>query len=285
MHVDETAREGGDAGGLAEARRLYERGLYLQAWRAARPAGPLPDWQGLDGRILAAQLAFQLGNQPLATRLHLRLRRLHPESEQAFCWAVRAVRARRGPYAALELLRRGGPDPEPGAELLALQASTLGMMKDFLEAERLLERAAALDPSDAWVQMERSQVLRDADDYAGALQAADESLRLRPDYRPALEARADLLVLLEREDEAMALLAGAVSRFESAGIAWALLGLQEERGDVEGAEAALARIEELTPLRTRGYVKYLARRRSDLAWLRGDRQATVRLARASTAGR
>ena len=190
MHVDETTREGADAGALAEARRLYELGLYLQAWQAAGRLGPLPAWAGLDGRILASQLAYQLGNQPLATRLHLRLRRLHPESEQAFCWVVRAVRARGGPYAALELLRRGGPAAEPGAELLALRASTLGLIKDFLEAERLLDRAAALEPRDPWVQMERSQVLRCADDHAGALRAAEESLRLRPDYRPAVEARA-----------------------------------------------------------------------------------------------
>lgn len=64
---------------LRQARALYEQGRYLQAHGAAAPLGPLPGWPTLDGRILAAQLASQLGNPPLSLRLHLRLRRLHPE--------------------------------------------------------------------------------------------------------------------------------------------------------------------------------------------------------------
>jgi len=78
--MDHIIAQDAAAAALTEARRLYELGRYLQAYRAAAPAGPLARWPGLDGRILAGQLASQLGDQPLALRLHLRLHRFHPES-------------------------------------------------------------------------------------------------------------------------------------------------------------------------------------------------------------
>ncbi|MBI5067364.1 MAG: C39 family peptidase [Deltaproteobacteria bacterium] len=266
---------------LEEARRLYEQGLYLQAWRAAAPAGPLTAWTGLDASILAAQLAAQLGNTPLSNRLYLRLRRRHADSERAWGWVVRTVLSRRGAFAALAMLRRGGPFAEPGAETLALWASTAALLKDFSAAEGLIARAEALEPSRAWIRLERAHVLGSADDPHGALAAVDEALRLRPSYRPALEARADLLVSLGREEEALALLRDATWRLESAGIAWTLLNLQMEREEKDEAARTLARVEELSPLRSRAFEAYLAQRRSDLAWLQGDREATIRLARAS----
>jgi tetratricopeptide (TPR) repeat protein len=283
--MTEGSEHGAGAEGLREVRRLYEVGLYLRAWRAAAPLGPLGSWTGLEGRVLAGQLWMQLGDQPRALRSHLRLHRVHPESARAWYWVALAVRSRFGPFAAQAILRERTEgvegDGEGGAELVALGASTAALLKDFLEAERLLARAEAMAPRSAWIRLERSHVLRAADDYVGALAAAEEANRLRPGYRPAVEARADLLVMLERDDEAVALLGEAMERFESTGVAWTLAQLQEERGDVAGAEATLDRIEAWSPLRTRGLTEYLARRRSDLAWLRGDREATLRLARAS----
>lgn len=263
------------------ARRLYGEGRYLSAWRIAAPLGPLPSWRGEEQTTLAGCLAMQLGNAPLALRLHVALRRLYPESETSWCWLLRAVRLRWGPYAAQTLLRRGGPAAEPGAEALAFAASTAAALKDFQQAERLIARAEALAPEDAWIRVERSAVLRAADDYSGALAAAEQALRLRPFYRPAVEAQADLLVLLGREQEALAVLQDGMRRFESTGVAFSLLQLQVEHLDLVGAEDTLRRIEELAPLRTRAFQEHLAGRRSDVAWLRGDREATIRLAQES----
>ncbi|HYD42599.1 MAG TPA: tetratricopeptide repeat protein [Anaeromyxobacter sp.] len=281
----QTIDRGTQAEVLGEVQRLYDLGLFLQAWRAAAPLGPLEGWSGLDARILAGRLWMQLGDQPRAIRCHLGLRRLHASSQRAWYWIAWAVRARLGPYAAQTLLRARVEEAEGtgegGAELVGFAASTAAMLKDFPEAERLLARAERMDPGSAWIRIERAHVLRAADDYAGALAAAEEASRLRPAYRPALEARADLLVLLGRDDEALALLTDGMERFESASIGWALAQLQEAREDVAGAEATLVRVEAWSPLRNRALVEYLARRRSDLAWRRGDREATIRLAKAS----
>src|SRR5262245_30480336 len=46
---------------LEDVRALYDRGLYLQAYRAAQPLGPLREWPGTGGLVLAGRLANNLG--------------------------------------------------------------------------------------------------------------------------------------------------------------------------------------------------------------------------------
>ncbi|HET9552619.1 MAG TPA: hypothetical protein VFP50_06580, partial [Anaeromyxobacteraceae bacterium] len=94
---------------LDAVRETYERGLYLQAFRAAAPLGPLAGWPGVEGQLLAGRLAYQLGAPALAARLHLRARRRHPASGEAWLWAHRAAIGRLGPYAVGARLRAGGP--------------------------------------------------------------------------------------------------------------------------------------------------------------------------------
>src|SRR5690242_3470124 len=86
---------------LPEVRDLYERGLYVQAYRRGEEAfGPLRTWAGTDARVMAGRLAMQLGDMRLGRRLHSaawRQDRTHPE---ACYYRASALLERRGPLAA-----------------------------------------------------------------------------------------------------------------------------------------------------------------------------------------
>jgi tetratricopeptide (TPR) repeat protein len=273
---DATTREAAAADGpgaaLGAVRGLYERGLCLQAWKAGARLGPPRAWPGAEGRTLAGRLVAQLGARSRAHRLHLRAWRDHPGSESAWYHAVQAIRARLGPHSALTMMRRGGPAGELGAEVHALRAVLSAELRDFDEADRHLARAAALAPDSAWVEVERAWVLKQRDDDAAALQSSARALAIHPWYRPAVEIRARLLVLLGREDEAARLLEEAMDRFESASVAAALLDRQLEAGRHREADATLARLGELLPLADRPTVEWLEGRRSEVAYFLGDRR-------------
>lgn len=264
---------------LARVRGLYDRGLYLQAFRAGEAAGPLADWGGAPGRILAGRLAAQLGAPGLARRLHLRAWREHRGADHTLEWAVRAIRTRVGPFAAAGFLRRETAGRPLSAEALALAGSLASDLRDFDEAERCLAEALALEPRSAWIQVERAMVLHEADAYDAALEAAETALALRPGYRPAIDVRAELLVLLGRDAEAIAFLSDAVTRLEAPSTLVALVDLLLEHERHEEADRHLDRLVELSPLAGRGHRAWVATRRSEVAYRRGDRAAAARLAR------
>ncbi len=255
---------------LDEVEERYERGRYLDAWEVARAIGPLEAWRGAEARLLAGRLAAQLGAQRRGHLFHLAAFREHPESVDAWLWAVRAIHSRRGPYAGRAMVRRGHAGAGGSWEALALHAQLSSALRDFEDAEAHVTAALALSPEEPWLQVVRSGVLEDADQYPEALDAADRALALRPWYRPAVDARAGLLVLLGREEEAMALLADALVRLQAASTAVELLHLQMEHARFADAEETIARIDALTPLRSRALDEWLEGRRSDAAYHRGD---------------
>jgi hypothetical protein len=60
---------------LDEIATFYEQGLYLQAYRAGEHLGPLEEWPGAAGAVMAGRLAGNLGAPRLARRLFLKARR------------------------------------------------------------------------------------------------------------------------------------------------------------------------------------------------------------------
>jgi predicted Zn-dependent protease len=263
---------------LARIEVAYEHGRYLDAWALARPVGPLGAWRGADALVLAGRLAQQLGDPRLCARLQLRAFREHPGSPAAWAWGMRTVSWRLGPLAALETARRR-PPPRETAEVLAFRAEVAVELRDFDEAERLLARARAVAPADPWIPVLGALALQEADAYEEALAHLDRAFDARPWYRPALDARADLLILLGRDDEALALLEEGMRRLQAPSVATELVGLQIEHGRYEAAEATLDRLEELTPLRDRHRSAWLDARRSDTAYHRGDLARAASLAR------
>jgi len=262
---------------VSEVERLYARGLYLEAWKAAERAAPLHAWKGVGPRIIAGRLAYQLGDRRLGRRLHLRLHRVAPGDALAWEWSCRALEHRLSAWDLLRLLSLG-PALER-AEALSWVAVLAANLRDFDEAERMLTRAEARGPESAWVAVDRAAVCQMADAYEAAMEAADRALTFQPWYRPAVEARAHLLLLADRGDEAEAFLAEASSRIESGSVAMLLAARHIEEERAEDAEAALDRAEEVMPLRGREVVAWLAERRSDVEYLRGDRAGAERWAR------
>jgi tetratricopeptide (TPR) repeat protein len=267
---------------LADMLRLYGQGLYLQAHAIALRHGPMRAWEGTDARVLGGRLAMNLGAPRLARGLHSlawRRDRAHPEATYYYAFGVAE---RRGALEAWEFARAHGdlPGASDGVrgDWLAIKARLAATFRDFDAAERLLQRADELSPAGAWVCVERSHVLEMEDRTEEALAAARRSLERRPWYRPGVQAVSHLLQLLDRDEEAAALLREASGRIESAYVYGALSELESERERPAEALAALARYEELTPLKEPDLVTWLAARRADLAYLSGDLAAAAAFA-------
>jgi len=100
---------------LDRVQALYDRGLMLQAYEAARADGPLRSWQGRNARILAGRLASNLGAQRLSCAMHSLAWRENRTSASTQCYHGRGILNRWGPLAAWEFLRGRG-EPEGDAE-------------------------------------------------------------------------------------------------------------------------------------------------------------------------
>lgn len=270
---------------LAAVRELHESGLTLRAYEQSRSWGPLQEWKGTEARVLAGRMAVQLGNMRLGRTLHLRAYREDSASPESRYYVAYHFLVRRG---WLETWRFVEQTPElPGASdeikssWLCIRARIASLMRDFDEADRLLDQAQQVAPQSAWVWAERSGVLESEDRYDEALEAAQQSLRMRPWYRPAVQQVAHLLTLQERDAEAIDLLREALTHTEASALAAQLSAYLHELNEFEEARRWIERFAELTPIRDNDTAKWLAARRGDLAYELGDYQECLRWSKLS----
>ncbi|NOT62688.1 MAG: hypothetical protein HOP19_20975 [Acidobacteria bacterium] len=262
---------------------LYERGFYLQAHAAALQLAPLKDWQGTDAKVLAGRMCYALGAARQAQRLHYsawRHDKLHAEARYFY---ARALSDRSGVLRAWWFLQSIGEElpnatPNVQADWYGLHAQTLGNLRDFDRAEAALAKAEACAPTDPYVWVERAGLLEMEDRYDEALQAAEHALLVRPWYRPAIQTAAHLLVLLEREQEALQLLKEAITRIESGSIAGQLAQLQSDLELYQEARANWELFAERMPLLDEDDQPWLNARRSDAAYYCGDYEAALAFA-------
>jgi tetratricopeptide (TPR) repeat protein len=268
---------------IAQIRQLYEQGLYVQAYAASQPYGPFGRWRGTAAQVIAGRLAVHVGSIRLGRCLHFRGHRADPAEPEAFYYYLYAVLERRGPLAAWKALKSGGEFPEAPAriraDIHAFGAHLLGLFRDFENAEAWMARADAEAPGEPWLCVERSSLLESEDRYDEALAVARQALALRPWYRPAVQSAAHVLGLLDRDAEAADLLADASSHLESGLIVAHLAGVQIELGRYEEARRNLDRYAALSPLLGREEARWLAARRSDVAYRMGDLAAAAAFAR------
>jgi tetratricopeptide (TPR) repeat protein len=273
---------------LDRINEFYNRGLYLQAYDAAREIAPLAEWEGAQALIIGGRLAAMLGAPKLARRLHLRAWRGDKNHHQAIYYYTRALWDWRGPWRAWTFAHRQGEmedaDPNWRAEWLALLAAMASQLRDFDTADELIRRAENLAPENAWIWVEKSSVLEYQDKYEEALAAARRALELRADYRPALQASAHLLSLMDRETEARSLLEEAAVKLECAAILVQLAQFQIDLGDYFLARQNLERAVQLSPLLEVETRQSLNGRRSDAAYLCGDLEQAASLAEAAKHG-
>ncbi len=184
---------------IARVRDLCDRGLFLQAYRAAEDIGPLDAWTGTSETLLAARLAVNLAAPTLANWLMRRAWRNHPQNAEARFYNGLRIFRRRGPYWVWRWTEQAGePDPSTPAEhrgyWLALRGSAAAALRDFSTAEVLLDRAVKLAPKKSYPRLCRASLLQYEDRYAEALAVAREVMRptrttTRPWNVPAICSR------------------------------------------------------------------------------------------------
>lgn len=268
---------------LARLESLYEQGLMLQAFAVASSFAPLRDWTGTRARIWAGRLAANLGAPRLSRAFYRRAWRENRQDVTASAYHTYGVLERRGPLAAWEFLESLGepaPDSDPDGRLylFTLRGRIAGLYRDFENAEAWLERARSVDPTSPWLATEDSFLLEQQDRYEEALEAARRSLERNRYYRPGIMTTAHVLQLLQRHDEALALLREASAAMESGHVYAQLGGLEEEHQRYADALASYDRFETLTPLAEKDQVDWLNRQRTTLACHLGQFERALKLA-------
>lgn len=260
--------------GRVHLKGLLDDGRPLSAYQAALAFGLPHQWQDPSDRILAARLVRPLGAMRLSRALIFRAYRSDPAHPDLICRYGFAVFDRFGAIPTWRYCRRQGDlrtdDPDIRSSWLALQARVAALGRDFETAECLIAAAQALLPEDDWLWAERAVLLDMEDRQEEALEAARESLSLSPCGGIGTRQTARLLLDLGRDDEALALLSEAAGKLEWADLAADLAMLQVELGLFGEAGRSLDRFEALSPLREKGGNQWLACRRSELAFVRGD---------------
>lgn len=272
---------------LGRVAELYNRGLYLQAYRVAQSTGPLSKWEGTEARLLAGRLASNLGAPRLGRTHHIRAWRYDRSHAGACYFYARVINEFRGPLAALKFMRQCGEEadapPQSRAEWLSLEAYLLGLLRDFDAAEDRLRLAEKLDPNNAWVSVEHAALLELEDRYEESLEASRRALSLHSWYRPAVLSAAHTLSLLGRDVEALALLKEAAEKIESNAVLAQLAQLQFELGHHTEAQESLEHFAKLSPLIEPEVSRWLNGFRSDLAYHCGEIEKAILYAEQSGA--
>jgi tetratricopeptide (TPR) repeat protein len=288
VELREAAKSGGmavDRADVEAIQELYDRGLFVQALSRAEPYGPLADWQGVEARILAGRLAFQLGNVRLGFALHRLAWRDHPGDARARYFHILAVLARWGPFAAWQRIRTldepGGGPSKVQSDWIALKARIAAYLRDFDRADALIASAEVQTPANPWTAIEKATVLEIQDRFEEALASARQTLELRPWYCAGVLLCAHLLQLLGRDQEAVELLTEAAGRLESYLVCAQLASAQTELGNHEAAWSSLERASELAVLKDKRLASSLAGERSNAAYHLGRYEEARQLAEQS----
>jgi tetratricopeptide (TPR) repeat protein len=268
---------------LTRISKLYDEGLYLQAFREAESVGPLRHWASTKARLLAGRLAGNLGGQRLSHLLIVQAWR-HDRKDPQACWFyARHLLDTRGPWAALQFMKAQGTFPDADrherSHWLSLYAQVYGRARDFDKAAKWLAHAEALGGDDPWVVLERAALYALEDREDEALGAARRALEISPWQRSAVQWLAHFLVQKEQDEEALRLLQEASRRIESFAVAFQLANLQLETGRHAEARSTLEECVRLAPLLDKVTKPWLDARRCDAAYLCGDLEDACRWAR------
>jgi cellulose synthase operon protein C len=253
--------------------KLYDDGLYLQAFRLAETLGPLKNWRGTAARILAGRLAGNLGSIRTADWHFIHAYRNDRRHPEAMWYFARYLLGVRGPLAAWKFVVEHPFPTDAPAELqshwCSQHAAILSRLRDFDAAEQWVQKAEAMGEQ-AWTCLERAAIFSAEDRHDEAEAAARRSLELRPWYRPGVQWVAHFLVQKERDAEALDLLTHAAAKLESGSIYGQLAVLQIELKRFDDAARNLDEFERHSPLLESVQRQWLAARRCDLACQIGD---------------
>lgn len=272
-----------DSHSLASIREKYEEGKYLQAYHAAEQLAPLRKWTGGAARIVAGRLAWQLGAPRLANYHLLQAYREDSTDAEAKYYYGHYILMRRGPYAAWQFLKRVGDLSDESVDnrtlWYTLHSQVASQLRDFETAESWLERARSLDTESPWVLYSQALIRQDEDRYQEAYELLLQALALRPWYRSAIQAAGHLLTLLDRDEEALALLQEADQHLESSAVVAQMIDLQIELQHYTEARQSIERLSHLMPLMEKNVAQQVAARQSNIAYFLNYVEDAINFAR------
>jgi len=253
---------------------LYDQGQVLAIHGRFADFSPPATWSGLDNLLFASRLAVRLGDAGLSHRLDLRVLRRYPRRLDGRALHVAMTAEHRDPGAAWALARGVTPDPtEPDSaqgRWFSTVARVLIELRDFERAAELLGRA----PPSPWVAFARAHLFERSDRYAEALAVAS-SVEDPGFARGRAQVVAHVLSITNRRPEAIATLEEVTRRGDFGDLHWFVATLYEEERRYDEAWAALAAFERCSPWLDAPTRANLAARRSDVAYLRGDRALAI----------
>jgi cellulose synthase operon protein C len=271
---------------LQEVQGYYNQGLFLQAYHLLSQSKPLQECTAnVEEQLLAGRLAYRLGAPRLGQAMHLQAGRRYPQNAEAFYYYAWAIWERQGPLRAWERLQQH-PDQQgqqgwtttQRADLLCLEASILGSLRDFDRAEDCLQAAQALEPTLGWLWLTKARILEQQDEYEAALETVEQALVYQPNLAASVGMAAHLLTLLDRPELAGVRLEESLVHLESSDLAWQLGNLQMEHEAYPEAAIAYQRYVELSPLLEPGLQQRLWAVQADLAYALGDCEQTIHFA-------
>lgn len=262
---------------MQRVEELYEKTRHVEAWSLLAGLAPPETWTNAKWQVRAAKIMDRVGAPTRSRRLVFKLwhhRPSRPAAREMMFWQVADLR---GPLRAWQWLQAHPPGPdtseEEQASHSAYRAYALGELRDFKRAECELGEALRQDPGEAWFHTVKSRRLAKQDRHADALAAAQEAMRLDPDFVSPVGAALDALLALGRDDEALALLREALTHIESGSLAANLANLEIELELHAEATRSLDLYERLLPLMEPEARNWLHARRCDLACHAGDYDA------------
>ena len=196
----------------------------------------------------AVQIAMYAKNFKIATRAARRWVELEPNNLEAHK-LLTALALRTGDMnevtAQMGYLLSITDNPQDGYRLAtAIMASN----SDKQAALTAMQELAARDPYSPYAQLALSRTAILAGQLEQALEAVDRALQLKPDFVTATILKAQILIKMERGEEAAQLLQQAtLSHPEDLEVRFAYARLLLGKQDIEGAREQFARIVRLEP--------------------------------------
>jgi tetratricopeptide (TPR) repeat protein len=267
---------------LDAVERLYKRGLNLQAFKLAQSIAPLPKWEGTDARILAANLAYNLGAPATSFKWIQNLWRKDRNHAKATHYYALDLMQQKGPLPTLFFIRTKNPDFKENIDLNVwwhcLYAEIFASLHDFEAAETWLNKASLIKPDDSRLWVTKSHILNQQDLYQESLDAAHMALKPGGWNRPGVIATAHGFCLLERYNDALALLTEGAKQLESGWIIKELADLQSELGQSTAALENYEKLLDYMPMREDPMEQWLYARLSTMAYLAKDTAKAIRYA-------
>lgn len=261
---------------LWQARQKYQQGLYRQTFDILRREhGEPAQWRDPELQLLGGRTLNHLGRSRTALALMQRAWRGAPERPRQRYYRGFQLLGRRGPWAALRFIQQHGEilcedDPHLQGLWLGHFATLYSIYRDWERSHEFLERALALHPDSSWLALEHAVILQREDRYPEAMAVLEPWLASSAPPRPVVAAGAELLLLLDQRDDAVALLAKHAPRMESVELCLRLYDLLLENGERDAAAEALQRARSLVPELPGTVDRELVYREFELHYERGE---------------